>query len=138
MFGLDNDKKESFVKIEHFIKDNKIDIPYLHLLIPMPGMGIFKQIEKEGRINKKYYDEFLHSNPLYSIPCSKLFFKPKNMKDIEVEEEYLKLYGKISSWSSILGRIRQNGIINASLIMLLNYDGRIRYKAMLKNYKKTI
>lgn len=136
MFGLDNDKMESFAILEKFLKDNKIDIPYLHLLIPMPGMGVFKQIDKEGRLNKKYYDEFMNCNPLYSIPCSKLFFQPKSMKESEVEEEYLNLYKKISSWSSIIRRTWQNGFTNALLMMLLNYDGRSKYKAMRKNYNK--
>ncbi|MDT3740130.1 MAG: radical SAM protein [Candidatus Kapabacteria bacterium] len=136
MFGLDNDTNETFKNIERFIKKNEIDIPYLHLLIPMPGSGIYRQIESEGRIHKKYYDEFMNSNPLYSIPCSKLFFEPKKTKDYEIEQQYLKLFGKLCSWSEIIDRILTGKLANAFLMLYLNYDARRKFMAMKLNYNK--
>ncbi len=136
MFGLDNDTPESFDKVHEFIIENKIDIPYIHLLIPLPGTGVYNKIEKEGRIYNRFYEEFQKLNPKYSIPCSKLFFSPARMKDHEVEEAYLKLHKKISSWPAILFRTLRCNPIFLPLILYLNYEGKRKLRAMKINYNE--
>lgn len=96
VFGLDGDTKETFDATLKWIVDNKIETVTSHILTPYPGIKLYDDMLKAGRIT-----DFNLSN----YNTANVVFKPKNMTADELYNGYIDIYNKIYSFKNIIKRI---------------------------------
>jgi len=99
ILGLDADDNSIFEKTFNFINKNKIAIPRVHILTPVPGTPLYEKLLNEGRILSKDFSRF---------SGGKVVFSPRILEPDELQNGYWKLYEKLFGWKSILKRIIPN------------------------------
>lgn len=130
IFGLDYDTKETFYHTLSFIKSSRIHLPLFNILIPAPGTKLYEILKSENRLIINSSKELEKENPIYSVPCNKCLFIPKNLSVKEAEQYYLKFAQKVSSLKEI---IRRSLVINpliSFIILYTNLHFRRIYKRM--------
>jgi hypothetical protein len=116
LLGLDGDTRETFDQMYRFIRDTRINLPVLNLLLPAPGTRTFARLAREGRLLVRTEDEFLRNNLSYNISCNRCFYVPKLMSRAETEWEFAHLHGRLSSPWQVL---RRSLTSNPRIILLL-------------------
>jgi radical SAM superfamily enzyme YgiQ (UPF0313 family) len=130
MLGLDNDTPDSFEDIFSFVHDSRITLPLLNMLIPIPGTRIFDRLKAEGRLSIPNEKEFLEKNPLYSVPCNRALFTPRMMSRKELEQGFLDLSRRLSTYREIIRRSRVTNPLEALQIFKMNLDLRKEHRKM--------
>lgn len=138
MFGLDNDTAETADKLYEFIRDTRIAIPILNILIPAPGTKIFEHLQKEGRLLFTNDDELLRNNSFYNSACNTCFYVPKSMTADEAENAFLKLYGKLATYPQIIWRSIDSNPKVCAVLLKMNLTFRKEYNEMKKSKVKLI
>jgi len=85
MFGFDSDTLDVFKETDNFVSKSEIDVPYFHILNPLPGTPIFNRFEKEGRILTRDWSKYTTTN---------VNFQPKNMSSKELYDNTMNLNKK--------------------------------------------
>ncbi len=104
MFGYDNDTKETPQMLYDFISSEKISLPILNILIPVPGTRIYDRLRKENRLLFNEEQDLLKNNSFYNSASNTCFFIPRLMTEVEAELGFLELYGKLASYTQIIRR----------------------------------
>lgn len=99
ILGLDGDHEDVFDKTYDFLMENKISLPRMYILTPVPGTPMFESLEADGRIFSYDYEKYVGGS---------VVFHPKNMEASVLQEGYWNLYRKLYSMSSIMKRLRGN------------------------------
>jgi radical SAM superfamily enzyme YgiQ (UPF0313 family) len=99
IIGLDEDDASVFQRTHDFIMDNRISVPRVHILTPVPGTPLYDQMVREGRILTREFDRF---------SGGQVVFRPRNLKPDELQAGYWKLYERLFSWRAILQRVGFN------------------------------
>lgn len=131
MFGFDEDDEETFDKTWDFIKASKITLPLLNVLLPVPGTMIYDRLKDQNRLSFPDESKFGSTNPLYSVPCFKCYFKPKNISPELLEKNYLELYRKVSRIPGMIKRSISISPADTIKFFLMNYALRKEYMKML-------
>lgn len=124
MLGLDFDTHESPDAIYRFVRNSRIVLPVLNVLMPVPGTIIYNILKKEDRVLLEDCDDFLENNPLYSVPCQTPFFKPKNMSSDEVTKIFLYLVKRLYRYREIFRRAFVLNPFEAAKILIMNLELR--------------
>lgn len=95
--GMEGDTEDTFEHTYRFIMDNRIPLPRLYILTPVPGTSMYRQFEAEGRI-------FNHDLADYN--GGKCVFHPTKMDAETLQENYWKLYERIYRYGAIARRMR--------------------------------
>ncbi|MFH2019991.1 MAG: radical SAM protein [archaeon] len=88
IFGFDSDTKAVFKDTVTMIKKLDIDDAYLYILTPYPGTGLYKELEKEGRIVVKDLSKYNWYNCV---------FTPKNMTIKDMHEGIRWSYNELTT-----------------------------------------
>ena len=96
IIGMDGDRQDVFQNTYDFIVHNKISVPRVHILTPVPGTPLYKELRQEGRI--------LHDN-FSQYSGGQVVFKPKNIDPEDLQKNYWRLYEELFSRTNILKRI---------------------------------
>ena len=83
MVGLDADTPD-VGEILAFTRRTPITMPFVHLLVPLPGTGLHTQLEMEGRLLKEWYEEFARRDTRVSVPCSRAYYRPAGLPAAEL------------------------------------------------------
>jgi hypothetical protein len=100
------------------------------MLIPIPGTRVFDRLKAEGRLSIKDEKEFAEKNPLYSVPCSRCYFKPKRMSKVDMEHGFLDLARRLASFREIAWRSLVSNPAEALQIFKMNLDLRKEYRKL--------
>jgi len=79
IIGLDGDDASVFQKTFDFIMDNRISVPRVHIITPVPGTPLYEELEKEGRIISPDFGRFSGGQVVY---------KPLNLESEELQAGY--------------------------------------------------
>lgn len=134
MFGFDDDNKDTFEKTWEFIKDAKITLPLLNVLLPVPGTRVYDRLKQQNRLRFPDEIEFGNTSPLYSVPCYKCYFKPLNISSALLEKKYLELYRKASRIPEMIKRSMSSSISDSVKFFLMNYGLRKEYRKMKSEF----
>ena len=93
--GFDEDHKDVFERLAHWIEEQRMECATFHILTPYPGTPLFRQMEAEGRLIHRNWD-------LYDTAHA--VFRPKHMSPGELELGYDWLYRRVFSHASIWKR----------------------------------
>ena len=99
MVGLDGDDPTVFDRTYRFIVDNRIQVPRVHILTPVPGTPLHDRLEKEGR---------LLPADLSRYSGGQVVFRPLSIPPEQLQEGYWRLYDRLFTWPGILRRIARN------------------------------
>lgn len=119
IIGLDNDDQTVFEQVYNFIQENKISIPRVHIITPIPGTPLFEKLVNEGRVTSKDFGKFTGG---------KVVISPKLLTADELQNGYWKLYEKLFSVPSIINRIVPNraslGMYMQAVVWAVNFHYR--------------
>lgn len=130
IFGLDQDTKETYDQAFNFIKSSRIHLPLFNILIPAPGTKLYQILKSENRLIIKNSLELEKENPIYSVPCNKCLFLPKNLSVEEAEKYYLNFAQKVSSLKEIIRRSLVVNPLISFIILYTNLHFRRIYRRM--------
>lgn len=130
MFGLDDDNTDTFDKTWEFIRKNNITFPLLNILLPIPGTAVYDRLKNENRLTFPDENKFDNTKPLYSVPCHKCYFKPKNLTTEELGIKYLELYKKASRLPAIIRRSLSSSLSESFIYFIMNLGLRKEYSKM--------
>ncbi len=99
IIGLDSDDKGVFQDVHDFIMDNRISVPRIHIITPIPGTPMFNEMESEGRIISRDYNKY---------SGGQVVFSPKQMTAEELQDGYWKLYQDLFTLKNIHKRANHN------------------------------
>jgi radical SAM superfamily enzyme YgiQ (UPF0313 family) len=95
VLGFDHDRPDVFERTVEWIEANRLECATFHILTPYPGTPLFRQLESEGRILHRNWDQY---------DTGHVVFKPKNMSCEQLEEGYARCYETLFSHRSIWRR----------------------------------
>lgn len=104
VLGCDGDDTDVFDATYKFAVENKIAVTNFNPLIPMPGTGVYKRMEKEGRLLYKKW--WLSDRYRYGETA----FIPKQMSPEQLRDGCLKMRTDFYSARCILKRLFSNPI----------------------------
>ncbi len=96
IFGFDHDDETIFEKTVEFVEENRIEVATYHILTPLPGTKLFRQLETEGRIFERRWEKYNGSYALY---------RPRLITEKTLEKGYNWAYQKTYSYKSIAKRV---------------------------------
>lgn|SRR5574341_719148 len=123
IIGFDTDDISAFQKTLRFIIDNRISVPRVHILTPVPGTPLFEELDRLGRITVRDFS---------SYTGGKVIFQPKMIEPSLLQSEYWKLYKKLFSWPSILRRLMPNEASLGLYMRLVVLAANIRYRGHVR------
>jgi radical SAM superfamily enzyme YgiQ (UPF0313 family) len=98
IFGLDDDRGESFDKTVEFCVDSKITMALFALLTPYPGTRLYKRLVAENRLTKDRW--WLSPDHDTDAP----FYEPKNLSRDQLREGWIRAWRNMYSYGSIAQR----------------------------------
>lgn len=114
---FDEDRPSTVERTLQFCRDVKMEMALFNVLAPFPGTSLYNDMEKEGRIISKNWDDYR---------TSKVVFRPKHFEPEELEKAVSDATKKFYSPLSIFQRLKFN----------MNYDVREMY--LLPNVLKML
>lgn len=102
VLGCDGDRPDVFKKTYDFAVKNNLAVTNFNPLIPMPGTGVYRRMESEGRLLYKKW--WLSDNYRYGDTA----FVPQNMTPEELRDGCLKMRKDFYSVKCILKRLFGN------------------------------
>jgi radical SAM superfamily enzyme YgiQ (UPF0313 family) len=98
IFGLDDDRGESFQRTVDFCIESKLTMALFALLTPYPGTRLYKRLLAEGRITKDRW--WLSSDHDTDAP----FYLPKHLSRDELRARWVDAWRQMYSYGSIRKR----------------------------------
>lgn len=95
VLGFDHDRADVFERTTDWVESNRLECATFHILTPYPGTPLFRQMESEGRILHRDWNQYDTSHAV---------FRPKNMSPEELEAGYSWCYRRLFSHGSIWRR----------------------------------
>lgn len=93
--GFDGDRLDTFTTLVQWIEANRMECATFHILTPYPGTPLFRQMEAEGRLLHRNWEEY---------DTAHVVFRPKHMTPEELLLGYDWLYRRLFSHKSIWRR----------------------------------
>ena len=131
MLGMDDDDESIFERVYSFFQKNNIEVPYVHIYVPIPGTKLAEQLKSKNRIASKYFDEYSKNRSKFSVPCSIAYFTPNYLTKEKLETGFLELFKKLTRVKNIIRRIRFSNFTIALVILKMNLESRKKYKSMV-------
>ncbi|PIE32559.1 B12-binding domain-containing radical SAM protein [candidate division KSB3 bacterium] len=122
ILGMDHDDESVFERTLEFLEKTRIEYATFHILTPVPGTILYRQMEEQGRIIDRDWTKY---NGGYTV------FKPKLMSPEALEEGYYWTYNQFYSMRSIFKRIAE-----PSMEMFYKLALNLAYKRMIKRFPK--
>jgi radical SAM superfamily enzyme YgiQ (UPF0313 family) len=98
IFGLDDDRGDSFDRTVEFCIESKLTMALFALLTPYPGTKLYKRLQAEGRLTKDAW--WLSSDHDTDAP----FFEPARMSRTALRDGWVRAWQHMYSYSSIWRR----------------------------------
>lgn len=93
--GLDGDDRSVFQDTFDFIVGNRISVPRVHIMTPVPGTPLYEEMEAEGRIASRDLNRYSGGQVVY---------KPRNISAEDLQAGYWRLYEKLFTLPNIFRR----------------------------------
>jgi radical SAM superfamily enzyme YgiQ (UPF0313 family)/anti-anti-sigma regulatory factor len=122
ILGMDHDDESVFERTLEFLEKAKIEYATFHILTPVPGTPLYRQMEADGRIIDRDWSKY---NGGYTV------FRPKLMSPEALEEGYYWTYQQFYSMRSIYNRVVEFNV-ETFYKLALNFA----YKRMIKRFPK--
>jgi len=125
IIGLDGDDDTVFERTRRFIMDNRIAVPRVHIMTPVPGTPLWNDLKRDGRILSEDFGRF---------SGGQVIFRPRDLDPEGLQRGYWKLYEELFTWRAIRHRVGRNlasvGALMRAFILGVNlhYRDHIRHR----------
>jgi radical SAM superfamily enzyme YgiQ (UPF0313 family) len=99
VLGFDHDGPDVFARTVEWVEANRLECATFHILTPYPGTPLFRQMEAEGRLLHRNWDQY---------DTAHVVFRPRNMSPEELDAGYAWCYERLFSHRSIWRRRPQD------------------------------
>jgi len=99
IIGLEADDESVFQRTYDFLVRNRIAVPRIHILTPVPGTPLFQRLEREGRMLSTDFAQFTGG---------KVVFRPSRIDAERLQSEYWRMYRRLFTLRGILRRAAHN------------------------------
>jgi len=99
IIGMDGDDLTTFQETLEFLRKSRISVPRVHILTPIPGTPLHRQMTEDGRMLSSEFSRY---------SGGRVVFQPKNLSPDVLQSEYWRMYDRLFSWGSILQRLWKN------------------------------
>jgi len=123
MVGLDEDDDSALDRTHDFVMDNRISVPRVHILTPIPGTPLYEKLKAEGRILS---DDFTR----YS--GGSVVFRPRRMDPERLQNKYWEMYDRLFSWKGILHRVGRNHAALETYMSAFIFGVNLHYRAHIQ------
>jgi radical SAM superfamily enzyme YgiQ (UPF0313 family) len=123
IIGLDGDDESVFQQTFDFIMDNRVSVPRVHILTPVPGTPMYAEMEQEGRIINRDFDKYSGGQVVY---------KPKNISAESLQKNYWKLYEALFTRANIFKRISGSPFWMGNMMQLFVMGVNLHYRNHIK------
>jgi radical SAM superfamily enzyme YgiQ (UPF0313 family) len=129
VLGFDHDGPDVFARTVQWIEQNRLECATFHILTPYPGTPLFRQLEAQGRILHRDWDEY---------DTAHVVFRPQNMSCEELDRGYAWCYDELFSHASIWKRRPSDSqAVLAYLAMSYLYKRSNRFWHLLIKHRLT-
>jgi radical SAM superfamily enzyme YgiQ (UPF0313 family) len=129
VLGFDHDRPDVFARTVEWIEANRLECATFHILTPYPGTPLFRQLEAEGRILHRDWDQY---------DTAHVVFQPRHMSCRELDQGYAWCYDKLFSHRSIWARRPEDHrAVLAYLAMSYLYKRSNRFWHLLIRHRLT-
>jgi radical SAM superfamily enzyme YgiQ (UPF0313 family) len=119
IIGMDGDDETVFQRTYEFIMRNRISVPRVHILTPIPGTPLYRRLERAGRILQVEFDRFTGGQVL---------FQPRNIDPEQLQRGYWELYERLFTRRAVFHRASRNparlGLYMRALVIGVNLHYR--------------
>jgi radical SAM superfamily enzyme YgiQ (UPF0313 family) len=125
ILGIDTDDPSVFQKTYNFLMENRISVPRIHIMTPIPGTPLWDELESEGRIIYRDFDRY---------SGGRVVFSPRGVDAQLLQQGYWRLYEELFSLGAIAHRVGKNsarlGAYMRAFVMGVNvhYRNHIRQR----------
>jgi radical SAM superfamily enzyme YgiQ (UPF0313 family) len=120
IIGLDGDDFTVFERTLDFIMSNRISVPRVHILTPIPGTPLYDRMAAGGRLISRDFGRF---------SGGQVVFRPQNLEPHELQAGYWRLYDRLFSWPSIWARIGGNPASLGPVMRLVVWAVNLHYRS---------
>jgi radical SAM superfamily enzyme YgiQ (UPF0313 family) len=99
IIGMDGDSDTVFESTYSFIMDNRIAVPRVHIMTPIPGTPLHRRLAGEDRLVPVEYEQYTGGT---------VTFRPRHIDAARLQAEYWRLYRRLFTWRAILHRVGRN------------------------------
>ena len=124
VIGLDGDDGSVFQKTYDFILGNRISVPRVHILTPIPGTHLYDEMEQDGRIINREFGRY---------SGGQVVFRPKNIKPEDLQKNYWKLYEHLFTPGNIVKRITGSPLAMGSFMRLFVFGVNMHYRNHIRH-----
>ena len=124
IIGMDGDDDSVFQRTFDFIMGNRISVPRVHILTPVPGTPLYSEMESEGRIINREFGKYSGGQVVY---------QPKNMAPEDLQKAYWKLYEALFTRTNILKRVSGTPSSMGSFMRLFVLGVNLHYRNHIQN-----
>jgi radical SAM superfamily enzyme YgiQ (UPF0313 family) len=99
MIGLEGDDASVFERTFDFIMDNRIAVPRVFIVTPVPGTPLFDRMRRDGRLLQEDFSR---------VNGGEVIFRPNRLTVAQLQDGYWKLYRRLMSLPAIVRRLARN------------------------------
>jgi radical SAM superfamily enzyme YgiQ (UPF0313 family) len=99
IIGMDGDDDTVFERTYAFIMDNRISVPRVHIMTPIPGTPLHRRLAQEDRLIDVDFEQYTGGT---------VTFRPRHIDPVRLQTEYWNLYHRLFTWRAILHRVGRN------------------------------
>jgi radical SAM superfamily enzyme YgiQ (UPF0313 family) len=97
--GMDDDDAGVFDRTRAFLMDNRVAVPRVHILTPIPGTPLWARMEREGRLLLRDLGKFSGGRAV---------FRPRFLDPDDLVRRYWELYDRLFTPRAIVHRVWRN------------------------------
>ncbi len=124
IIGMDGDDHSVFQKTYDFIMNNRISVPRVHILTPVPGTPLYTEMEQEGRIINREFGRY---------SGGQVVFRPKNILPDELQKNYWKLYESLFTPAGIFKRLLGSPLSVKTMMPLVVMAVNLHYRYHIRH-----
>lgn len=121
--GFDTDDDGVFERTLDFILTNRIAVPRVHILTPVPGTALYQELERDGRITSRDFAGYTGSQAV---------FRPKQIDPGLMQAEYWRLYERLFSWRGMAHRLFPGHTWLGPYMRAVIWASNLRYRGHIK------
>lgn len=123
IIGMDGDDNKIFQQTYDFIIQNRIAVPRVHILTPVPGTPLYFELKEEGRIISQDFNRY---------SGGQVVFRPKNIDPEDLQNNYWKLYTQLFTPTNIYKRMRGSPNPIGSWMNAFTFGVNLHYRGHIK------
>lgn len=124
IIGLDHDDDAVFDETFAFIMENRISLPRVHIMTPVPGTPLYDEMESQDRLLSQDFGRFSGGQVVY---------KPRLLDPDQLQSGYWRLYERLFAPGALLKRLGRNPARLNPFMRAFVVGANVHYRNHIRN-----